>query len=562
MSIRNRHSRWVIAVGLATALLTAACTSGGVTTKANAPAADLPVRQGGSIVIGAEAEPDCADWIASCAGSIWGSYTMMIPTIPRAFESRKVNGNWVPVASTAMAGEPQVVVDGTGQKVTYRINPAAVWSDGRPITSEDIKYTALQIRDGQDVFSKTGYDQIAAIDTPDPKTAVVTFTKVFANWRSLFSDTSGILPSHLLAGKDRSAVMKDGYTFSGRPWKIESWVKGSAVTLVPNPNYWGAKPKLDKVTFQFTSDTAAAFQAFKTGQLDALYPTPQLDAIDQIKAGVPNAQSAVDAQSGNLEALWLNNATAPFDSTAFRQAVSYSLDRKAIATRLYGALGVTEPAQSVLTPIIAQYGGSDFAQFVPDPAKVTSLMQGDGWAKDPDGIWAKNGTRATFSITSLAGNKRRELTEQILQQQLRSAGFDATITNTTAADLFGKRGPAGQFQMGLWTLITTFPEPTLSDSFSSTAIPSPANGNSGINFARITVPGIDAVLSKADSVTDETARIAATKEADRMLANSAAVLPLDAIPNVLLWNKKIGGPVTINPSQGPFWNLDQWGLTS
>lgn len=549
-----------MAIGIAAALLTTACTSGG-TGGAKAPAADLPVRQGGSIVIGAEAEPDCADWIATCGASIWGSYTMSIHTIPRVFEPRKVDGNWVPVASTMMAGEPEVA-GGAQQQVTYRINPAAVWSDGQPITSDDLKYTALQIRDGEDVFSKTGYDHITTIDTPDPKTAVVTFDGVYANWKALFSDSSGVLPSHLLAGKDRNALMKDGYAWSGGPWKIESWVKGVSITLVPNPGYWGEKPKLDKVTFQFTSDTAAAFQAFKTGQLDSLYPTPQLDAIDQIKAGLPNGRSAVDAQSGNLEALWLNNGKAPFDATAFRQAVSYALDRKAIVTRLYGALGVTEPAQSVLTPIIAQYGGTDFAQYVPDPAKVTSLMQGDGWTKGADGIWARGGERATFSITSLAGNKRRELTEQILQQQLRTAGFDMTISNTTAAELFSKRGPDGDFQMGLWTLITTFPEPTLAESFSSAAIPSAANGNSGINFARIVLPGLDQALDQVSASTDQAARIAATKNADRMLADAAAVLPLDAIPNVVLWNTKIGGPISINPSQGPWWNLAQWGLTS
>lgn len=562
MSIRIGDGRWAIAMALAATLLTAACTSGGVSGGSGAAGADLPVRQGGSIVIGAEAEPDCADWIASCAGSIWGTYTMMIPTIPRVFETRKVGANWVPVASNMMASDPEITTGPTGQQVTYRINPAAVWSDGQPITSEDLKYTALQIRDGADVFSKTGYDHITTIDTPDPKTAVIHFAGVFANWRTLFSDVCGVLPSHLLAGRDRSAIMKDGYSFSGGPWKIESWVKGSSVTLVPNPNYWAEKPKLDKVTFQFTADTAAAFQAFRTGQLDALYPTPQLDAIDQIKAGVPHSRSAVDAQSGNLEALWFNNAKAPFDSTAYRQAVAYSLNRKAIVTRLYGALGVTEPTQSVLTPIIAQYGGTDFAQYESDPAKVAALMQGDGWSKDPDGIWAKNGTRAAFTITSLAGNKRRELTEQILQQQLRTAGFDATITNTTAADLFSKRGPAGDFQLGLWTLVSTFPEPTLSESFSSSAIPSAANGNSGINFSRIAPPGLDAALRQADSENNQALRVATTKKVDRMLASAAAVLPLDAIPNVLLWNAKIGGPVSINPTQGPWWNLAQWGLTS
>ncbi|MFD2468999.1 peptide ABC transporter substrate-binding protein [Amycolatopsis silviterrae] len=561
--ITSRHRACLAGAASAVALLATACTSGGLPgANANGTGPAVPVRQGGAIVIGAEQEPDCADWISTCAGSIWGTYLMDVPTIPRAFVPRKTGGAWGPVPSPVLAGEPAVATAGTQQKVTYRINPAAVWSDKEPITSQDLKYTALQIRDGKDVLDKTGYDRIASVDTPDPKTAVVTFNGPYANWRALFSDTVGILPSHLLAGKDRDALMKDGYSFSGGPWKIDSWKRGSSVTLVPNPNYWGEKPKLDKVTFQFTADTAAAFQAFKSGQLDALYPTPQLDSVDQIKNGVPGARSTVDPQSGNLEALWMNNGKFPFDSAVFRQAVSYSVDRDAIVKRLYGALGVTKSAQSFLTPILPQYSGADFSQYRLDLAKVASLMQGDGWAKGPDGIWAKNGKRAAFSVASLAGNKRRELTEQILQQQLKTAGFELTIANTTAAELFSKAAPSGNYQLGLWTLVDTFPQPSLGQSFSTATIPSAANGNSGLNLARISSPELDRALGTLDTSLDQGARIAAAKQGDRILARDANSLPLSAIPNVLLWNTKIGGPLSINPSSGPWWNLEQWGLAS
>ncbi|MFI9551151.1 ABC transporter substrate-binding protein [Nonomuraea endophytica] len=553
------------AVGLAAlALLAASCTSGGTGTdlKSDArPATAAPVRQGGSIVIGAEQEPDCTDWIASCATSIWGTFIMDIPTIPRVFEPRKADGTWGLVATNVMASEPEVAA-GPPQKVTYRINPAAVWSDGEPITSADFAYTALAIRDGKDVLNRTGYSHITKIDTPDPKTAVVTFDAPYASWKGLFSDSSGLLPSHLLKGKDRSALMKDGYTWSGGPWKIESWTKGVSAVLVPNTNYWGDKPKLDKVTFQFTADTAAAFQAFKTGQLDALYPTPQLDSIDQIKSGLPNASSIVDPESGNLEAIWFNNAKAPFDAVPFRRAVSHAIDRKAVVTRLYGALGVTEPAQSAHTPLVGRYGGTDFAQYTPDLAKVDSLMRGDGWAKGSDGIWAKAGNRATFSVSTMTGNKRRELTEQILQEQLRAAGFEAKIDNTSATDLFASKLPKGDFQMGLWTLVDTFPQPSLEASFSSSAVPTEGNAYSGLNMSRIDLPGLDKVLGTAASSLDETKRVEVSRQADKLLADSAALLPLDVIPNILLWNNKIGGPLAIDPARGPFWNLAQWGLAS
>lgn len=550
--------RGIIAALTAAALVgsLAACSP----TSATPEPSEVAVVDGGEIVIGAEQEPDCADWIATCGGSIWGTYIMQIPTLPGVFQTRQVDDEWVPVPSDLVTAEPEVEVadDGT-QTITYSINPDAVWSDGEPITSADFEYTALQIRDGDDIFDKTGYDRIASIDATDPATAVVTLSSPYAGWRTLFS-VYGIMPAHLLEGQDRNALMADGYDFSGGPWKIDTWTRGTSVTLVPNENYWGEKPHLDKVTFLFLPDTTAAFQALKSGQVSALYPSPQLDALNQIEAGLPGIQSQVDARSGNLEAIWLNNSAAPFDSVAVRQAFAYSIDRDAIVSRLFGSLGIDEAQQSFNSPMVAPFAADDFSQYSLDLDKVDELMEGDGWSRDSDGVWAKGGETATFSIKTLAGNKRRDLTVQVLQSQLADAGFEMTIDQVTPADLFGTIAPQGEFQAGLWALVDTFPDPTLSSTFSSVNIPSEANGYSGINFYRTDIEGLDDMLGQVDSEVDPDARIAVSQEADALIAENVPSLPLDAVPNVLLWSDTVGGPLQINPVEGPFWNLAEWGL--
>ncbi|MEV4669473.1 ABC transporter substrate-binding protein [Microbacterium sp. LWO12-1.2] len=549
--------RALIAALTVTALIgsLAACTSSSTTPEPS----EVAIVDGGEIVIGAEQEPDCADWIATCGGSIWGTWIMQIPTLPGVFQTRQVDDEWVPVPSDLVTGEPEVVVadDGT-QTITYAINPEAVWSDGEPITSADFEYTALQIRDGDDIFDKTGYDRISAIDASDPATVTVTLDSPYAGWRTLFS-VYGVMPAHLLEGQDRAAIMADGYDFSGGPWKIEKWTRGTSVTLVPNENYWGDKPHLDKVTFLFLPDTTAAFQALKSGQVSVLYPSPQLDALTQIDAGLPGIQSQVDARSGNLEAIWLNNAAAPFDSVAVRQALAYSIDRDAIVKRLFGSLGIDKAQQSFNSPMVAPFASDDFSQYALDLDKVDELMEGDGWKKNSDDVWAKGGETATFSIKTLAGNKRRDLTVQVLQSQLADAGFEMTIDQVTPADLFGTIAPQGDFQAGIWALVDTFPDPTLSSTFSSVNIPSEANGYSGINFYRTDIPGLDDLLGQVDSEIDTDARIQVSHEADALIAENVPSLPLDTVPNVLLWSDKVGGP-EINPVDGPFWNLAEWGL--
>lgn len=552
----SRHSLVSIALAVVATSMLAACSAGGSEAS---PSTTVDITKGGEVVIGAEQEPDCVDWIATCAGSIWGTYMMQIPTIPTVFNTRLVDDVWSPVPSELVTEEPVAESSGAGQTITYKINPDAVWSDGEPITSADFAYTAAQIRDGDDIFDKSGYDRITSVDASDPQTAVVTLDTPYAGWRTLFS-TYGVLPAHLLEGKDRAAIMADGYDFSGGPWKIDSWDRGTSATLVPNENYWGEKPNLDKVTYLFLPDTTAAFQALKSGQVDVLYPSPQLDAISQIDAGIPGINSQIDPRSASLEAVWFNNAAFPFDSKAVRQAVAYSIDREAIVERLFGALGVDKPQQSFNSPIVGAYAADDFSAYTLDLDKVTELMEGDGWSKNSDGVWEKDGKTASFSMETLAGNKRRDLTTQVLQSQLADAGFEMTINSVTPADLFGTIAPEGDFQSGLWAIVDTFPDPTLSSSFLSTNIPSADNGYSGINFYRVSIPELDPLLVQVDTELDVDKRVEVSKQADAVIAENVPSLPLDTVPLVLLWSDKIGGPLEINPVEGPFWNLAAWGL--
>ena len=178
-----------------------------------------------------------------------------------------------------------------------------------------------------------------------------------------------------------------------------------------------------------------------------IYPQPQLDAVDQINAGLPNSQKVITTDTGNFEALWLNQGKAPFDDAAVRKAVAFSIDRAAIVQRLFGGIGVNDPLQFLNAPIVKQYVDENaFSQYKKDLSQVDKLLTGDGYAKGSDGIYAKNGQKLSFTVRTTAGNKRRELTQQILQSQLKDAGIDMQIDNAKAGDLFGEILPVGDFQ--------------------------------------------------------------------------------------------------------------------
>lgn len=543
----------LVGVALTATLAFAACGSSSKGSSSGTPS---------TLTVGAEQEPDCMNWLGTCAGSSWGSWMVENNTIPFAFLASGSGADLKNTPGPVLASAP-VLTTSPVETITYKINPDAQWSDKVAITCDDFVYTNDQQQHSKDIYDRTGYVDIASVTCPDPKTVVVKYKpgKTFASYELLFSGTVGIMPSHILKGKDRDALMKDGYTWSGGPW-VAKWNKGDSIVLTPNTNYWGAKPKLDQVTFKILADTAAEFQAYRSGQVQVIYPQPQLDVVDAIGQGLPDSNTIYNAKTGAAEALWINNEKPPFDSLPFRQAVAYSIDRDAIVNHLFGKLGVKTAANSLNPPVVADYSDQNaWASYKVDLAKVTSLMTGAGWAKGADGIWAKGGQKATFTINTTTGNKRRELTETIMQEQLKTAGFDMKIANQKAADLFGTTLPAGDFQVGLFANQLTSLIPGQCNLFCSVNIPTAANGNSGNNWYRVNIPTLDPLLQSVDTSLVDATRKADAKKADDILATNQVSLPLDPLPDIVIWNKKVVGPIGDNAIMGPFWNIAEWSVT-
>jgi len=553
--VRLRRPATLLALLAVLSLVAAACGGSNKSGSSTTTTAKQNVAKGGTLVLGAEQELDCADWIASCAGASWGIYTIGGQTMPRTFDF--TDNKLVP--SVLLAGEPKLETT-PNQKVTYKINPKAVWSDGAPITSTDFKYTWDQIKNGTDIYDKTGYRDIQSVDDTDPHTAVVTFSTSYADWRDLFGGFYGIYPSHILQGKDRNAEMKDGYKWSGGPWMLDHWTKGQEIALVPNPNFWGNKPNLDKVVFKIITDTAAESSAYKTGQVAMIYPQAQLE-LAQLKT-LPDTKYDVTT-SLSYEALWLNTQKPPLDSKNVRQALAYATDRDAIVDSLFGPVqpGI-KAIQGFVTPGNKQWYTDPFKKYTKNQAKVDELMGADGWTKGADGIWAKGGTKAELAISTTAGNKRRELTEQLLQSQWKSAGFAVTLNNTKAGTLFGEWGPKGIFQVALYAQVPASNDPGLCTVFCSDNIPTPANP-SGNNWTRLASPAIDAPWKAVDKELDDTKRKDESVKGQAALAEEVPAIPIDPFPDVIVYNSaKINGPVGHNFSFGPFVNMNEWWCTN
>jgi peptide/nickel transport system substrate-binding protein len=508
--------------------LTTSCRSTGEGGGSGGPSAAEQPRRGGTLVL-AVGEPICVDWYGPCGAANFGIVALQTLPSPLVFFAGKYS------TTPLLAGEP-TVDPGPPQRITYRINPTAVWSDGTPITSSDFRYTWEQGRP----TNIRGMADITAVDDTDPRTAIVTWREPNATWRERFRP---ILPKHLLDGKDRNAEMKDGYRFSGGPWMIDHWTRGQELKLVRNPTYWGSPTNLDGVVLRAIPDPTAARQAYKSNQIDMFVQAGAEPNIEEMR-GLPDT-GFEEVSALNYSFISFNTQSAPLDRRAVRQALAYATDRDAIVTQLQGPLRPgARPIQSLVSLANPDWYSEPFARYRRDLTKVAELMRADGWSKGGDGVWARGETRARIELLVDANLTFHTLFSQIVESQWKEAGFEVTVKRAAVATINVDLLPKGNYQAVFTGAGASSSDPGQCARFCSRNIPSEATRFVGGNLSRISSPVLDDIWARADTELDVARRQELVRRGQEALADELPALPLSSIIDVFVYNnKKIGGTV-------------------
>jgi peptide/nickel transport system substrate-binding protein len=186
-------------------------------------------------------------------------------------------------------------------------------------------------------------------------------------------------------------------------------------------------------------------------------------------------------------------------------------------------------------------------------------MTADGWSKDGDGVWAKAGVRAAVELNAASGNRRRELTEQILQSQWKEAGFATAVNNPAQTVFTGEWLPKGLFTAGLFGMVPPTVDPNMCRQFCVQSIPTEGNGSVGGNVSRLSSSSVDAAWQAVARELDDGKRVALVHRAHELLADEVPGLPISGGVNATLVNTaKVGGPVGANSLGRAFYNLDEW----
>jgi peptide/nickel transport system substrate-binding protein len=443
-------------------------------------------------------------------------------------------------------------------RLTYTIRKNARWSDGVQVTGRDFRFTWQTATSPKykEHIDPLGWEDIRSV-TGNGKTVKITFKRNFAAWRGLFNY---VLPQHALAGTDMLTVWNDcicnpkkGNTPIGNgPFLLTRFDRGSGVTLTKNRRGWYGKPaKLDSIVFRFITNTNSEIQAIRSGEVDAIYPQPQLALADLRGQAGLRVVTHLGLQWEHIQIQQGAKGNPLAKQKWLRQALITSLNRTAAARALYGTLN---PRVGVLNSVSRLtnekgYNPKHFSKWNYSVAKVNQLMNAHNCSKGGDGVFRCGGTKVSFDFASTTGNALRALAFTIFQDQAQRAGIELRNGFVPAGTLFGSKLPAHDFDLAMFTqIVTTDPHYVVS----TFACGSPSNY---FEYCNRTVTQL---LQRSDRELNDAKRLALVNRAGAIMGNDVPVIPLFQRPTYFVFKTSVKGMVDNPTSQGPSFNAENW----
>lgn len=304
--------------------------------------------------------------------------------------------------------------------ITYHLQPW-VWSDGRPLTAEDVVQTFALIRDERVASHLRGfYEAIAGAVAVDSATVRYVFSRPVAD--PLLRSTHPILPAHETAGLDPAEMRSwplNQMPLSSGCFRLERWDHNQSLVLVRNDRYPGPAAWLERVVFRIIPEESARLLALEIGEVDLVDGMPPSAARRLRDSGRARVVETPGRQFYYL--LW-NLKNPMFRDADTRRALSLAMDReRMIATLL---LGYGTAAATCIPPAMWNHD-ADLEPDPCDPGQARRLLAAAGWVdEDGDGILERDGQPLRFSVVTKQGDPVRENGLVIIRENLRAVGAE------------------------------------------------------------------------------------------------------------------------------------------
>ncbi|MGA3797533.1 ABC transporter substrate-binding protein [Pseudomonas fluorescens] len=419
-----------------------------------------------------------------------------------------------------------------GTVVTLKLREAK-FSNGSPITADDVVFSLLRVRDDKESAYSAPIKQLKEARVQDQRTVALTLNHPFMPFLgNLEVFNAGIVSKADIETRGREAFSKSPVT-SG-PYMVGEWRPNDRLVLKPNPHYWReGYPKNEGAELIEISDQNTRVSMMLSGTLDAAREIPWSQVSDlQARKGLalPLEPSTV------IYVTLLNESKPPFDDLRVRQAAAHALDVQAIAKAM--TMGHAKPANTTLPAALAHYA-SDYPGIAYDPVKAKALL-------------AQSTYKGEELVLLIASTADMEKLAVLVQAQWAAIGIKTKIEKVDRG-VWWERVPAGDYHASpaWWYNETT--DPDLATRWALC-------GSCGTKsyYTRYANPQVDELIEAGARESDSEQRAVLYRKIQDITTREVAQIPLYYPPFTNAYSKRIAG---LGMSPMLQWSLEETVIT-
>jgi peptide/nickel transport system substrate-binding protein len=439
-----------------------------------------------------------------------------------------------------------------GRTIVYRLRSQVTWSDGVPVTSDDVLYTLRAILDPRNpVPSREGYDLIERAQARGPHVVVFHLKHAWAPAVDTFFSygyrPQFVLPAHVLRKQEplAQAPFNAAPTVGDGPYTFVAWRRGESLLYVANPRYWRGSPKTKRLDIRIIPDVATNLVLLQSRELDWNLIAPVQQNVLRSHPDIVYRYEPTSVVAG----LVLNLSHPPLDDVRVRQALAMSIDRAGISRKI--TLG-QYPVTDALQPRFSWAFDASVREPQYDPPAADKLLDAAGWRRGSDGMRTKTGAMLTLVYVQFKETATGMRVATMVQAELRKRGIDVEMKTVSNAQLFLPRTgvlASGNFDLA-YVPFTMGSDP---DDSSILGCGAPSN------YMRYCNRGVEALETAALASPSRSARKSLYSWIERVVAGDVPIVYLFDANYIYAYRRALAGfyPNAFLPT----WNAFNWRLT-
>lgn len=487
---RYRFAVALVSLLVVLGMMLAACGGGGNTTPTTNRATTLRV-----LSAPGQPNPDLFNpYFNTNQGGDFGAQGLLYETL---YFTNLYNGQATPWLASSYTHSDDLT------QWTFHLRPGVKWNDGQALTSADVAFTFNLMKAHPALDQSSVWALLKSVDAPDSSTVVFTLQRADSTALFRLGDQVFIVPQHIWANVsgDPAKFANDKNPVGTGPYLLTSF-STDLITYQVNPNYWGTKPKVQKIQVPSIKDNTTAITDMIQGQLDWMGTGWNPDYDPLYTAKDPQHNHTWFAAS-NTVMLYLNLQKAPFNNLLVRKAINAAINRSQLPQGVAKYAGVANPT-GVIVPTLRDWISPQYAS-VPDPYDVRQAqgyLEQAGFKKGSDGFYRDaSGKLFSMSVDVVNGWSDWDQDVQFIVNDLNKAGIKATLNSESGFTPYYTAITSGAYDAAIsWTNSGPTPYFPYQALLSSANSAPPGKAVVGTNFERWDASTSNGFSAKTDQL--------------------------------------------------------------